>query len=91
MWDAHDFSAVRVFGMLTRIAVHLGPIDRKRLQVIDDDRNSPKKHAWRAKIVLTTANGWARRRSCVWPASARGPFGAGRRGPWRPNYSTTPC
>lgn len=30
-------------------------IDRKRLQAIIDDRNSPQKHVWRARIVLGTA------------------------------------
>jgi transposase len=43
--------------MRTGITVHLNPTDRKRLQVIVDDRNSPQKHVWRARIVLATANG----------------------------------
>ena len=43
--------------MRTAITVHLNPTDRKRLQVIVDDRNSPQKHVWRARIVLATADG----------------------------------
>ena len=43
--------------MRTGITVHLSPTDRKRLRAIVDDRNSPQKHVWRAKIVLATADG----------------------------------
>ena len=43
--------------MRTGIAVHLSPIDRNRLRVIVDDRNSSQKHVWRARIVLATADG----------------------------------
>ena len=43
--------------MRTGITVHLSPTDRKRLQAIVDDRNSPQKHVWRARIVLATADG----------------------------------
>ena len=43
--------------MRNGITVHLNPTDRKRLQVIVDDRNSPQKHVWRARIVLATADG----------------------------------
>ena len=57
MWDSHEFAGVRVFRMRTGITVHLNPTDRKRLQVIVDDRNSPQKHVWRARIVLATADG----------------------------------
>jgi transposase len=35
----------------------LSPTDRKRLLAIVDDRNSPQKHVWRARIVLATAEG----------------------------------
>jgi len=42
--------------MRTGITVHLNPTDRKRLQVIVDDRNSPQKHVWRARIVLAMAD-----------------------------------
>jgi len=48
---------VRVCGVRTGIAVHLSPTDRKRLQAVVDDRNSPQKHVWRARIVLVTADG----------------------------------
>jgi transposase len=43
--------------MRTGITVHLSPTDRNRLQAIVDDRNSPQKHVWRARIVLATADG----------------------------------
>jgi hypothetical protein len=33
------------------------PAERKRLLAILADRNSPQKHAWRARIVLLTAEG----------------------------------
>jgi Homeodomain-like domain-containing protein len=48
---------VRFCGMRTGVAVHLSPTDRKRLRSIVDDRNSLQKHVWRARIVLTTADG----------------------------------
>jgi hypothetical protein len=41
--------------MRTGVTVYLSPTDRKRLQAIVDDRNSPQKHVWRARIVLATA------------------------------------
>jgi hypothetical protein len=43
--------------MRTGVSVHLDPSDRKRVQSIINDRNSPQKHVWRAKIVLATADG----------------------------------
>jgi len=43
--------------MRTGITIHLNPTDRKHLQVIVDDRNSPQKYVWRARIVLATADG----------------------------------
>ena len=43
--------------MRTGVTVHLDPSDRKRVQAIINDRNSPQKHVWRAKIVLLTADG----------------------------------
>ena len=48
---------MRIWGMRTGIAVHVNPTDRERLQVIVEDRNSPQKHVWRARIVLATADG----------------------------------
>ncbi len=43
--------------MRTGVTVQLSPTDHKRLQAIVDDRNSPQKHVWRARIVLLTADG----------------------------------
>ena len=43
--------------MRTGVTFQLSPTDRKRLQAIVDDRNSPQKHVWRARIVLCTADG----------------------------------
>jgi hypothetical protein len=43
--------------MRTGITVHPSQADRKRLRAIVDDRNSPQKHVWRARIVLATAAG----------------------------------
>jgi hypothetical protein len=43
--------------MRTGVVVHLSPTDRKRLRSIVDDRNSLRKHVWRARIVLATADG----------------------------------
>lgn len=39
------------------IEVRLAPGDRERLERVVSDRNSPQKHAWRARIVLMTAEG----------------------------------
>ena len=39
------------------ICLYLGPADRKRLQALLTDRNTPRKVAWRAEIVLATADG----------------------------------
>ena len=41
--------------MRTGITVHLSLTDREPLQAIVNDRNSPQKHVWRARIVLATA------------------------------------
>jgi hypothetical protein len=43
--------------MRTGVTIQLSPTDRKRLRTIVDDRNSPQKHVWRARIVLATADG----------------------------------
>jgi len=45
--------------MRTGVTVQLSPTDRTRLQAMVDNRNSPRKHAWRARIVLCTAAGLA--------------------------------
>ena len=43
--------------MRAGVVVHLSPTDRKRLRSMVDDRNSLRKHIWRARIVMTTADG----------------------------------
>ena len=43
--------------MRTDVTIHLSPHDLRCLQAIVDHRNSPKKHVWRARIVLATADG----------------------------------
>src|SRR4051795_10975869 len=39
------------------ISITLGPSDRRRLEAIVADRNTPQKHVWRAEIVLLSAAG----------------------------------
>ena len=39
------------------ITVEVSAADRVRLEAVVADRNSPQKHAWRAKIILATADG----------------------------------
>src|SRR5262249_57642846 len=36
---------------------HRHPADRRRLQSIIRDRNSPQKHVWRARIIVLSADG----------------------------------
>src|SRR5271168_1427837 len=48
---------MRVCGMRTGITVDVKAADRARLEAIVADRNSPQKHAWRARIVLLTSDG----------------------------------
>jgi transposase len=43
--------------MRTGITVDVSAADRVRLEAIVADRNSPQKHAWRARIVLLTSDG----------------------------------
>src|ERR1700712_3323309 len=43
--------------MRTGITFDVAPADRERLAAIAGDRNSPQKHAWRARIVLLTGKG----------------------------------
>jgi transposase len=43
--------------MRTGVIVNVTPADRERLAAIAVDRNSPQKHAWRARIVLLTSEG----------------------------------
>jgi hypothetical protein len=42
----------------TGISITITPSDRGRLEVLAGDRNSPQKHAWRAAIVLLSADGF---------------------------------
>lgn len=43
--------------MRAGIVVRVSASDRTRLEAIVEDRNSPQKHVWRARIVLLTADG----------------------------------
>src|SRR6266581_555103 len=43
--------------MHERTNIQLSRADRSKLKAVVANRNSPQKHAWRAKIVLLTANG----------------------------------
>jgi transposase len=62
------------------ITVEVSAADRARLRAIAADRNSPQQHAWRAAIILATAEGCGtaeimRRagvsKPCVWRWQAR--------------------
>jgi hypothetical protein len=57
------------------ITVEVSAADRTRLEAIAADRNSRQKHAWRARIVLATADGLGtneivrrtgKSKPCVW-------------------------
>ena len=48
---------MRLCGMRKGITVEVTPADRARLQSIIQDRNSPQKHVWRARIIVLTADG----------------------------------
>ena len=39
------------------ISIEMGAEDRERLAAVVADRNSPQKHVWRARIILSTAEG----------------------------------
>jgi transposase len=61
--------------MRTGITLTVSPADRKRLQAIVKDRNAAQKHAWRAEIVLLSADGvgtndimrqTGKSKTCVW-------------------------
>src|SRR5688500_4127633 len=43
--------------MRTDVEIRLSPEERKRLEAIVASGNSPKKHVWRARIVLLSADG----------------------------------
>src|SRR6266567_1378733 len=44
--------------MHERTNIQLSRADRSKLEAVVANRNSPQKHAWRAKIVLLTADGY---------------------------------
>ena len=48
---------MRVWGMRTGISIDVTAEDRRRLEAVVADRNTPQKHVWRARIVLLTAAG----------------------------------
>ena len=61
--------------MRTGISITLTPADRRRLEAITRDRNAAQKHAWRAAIVLLSAEGvgtveimrrTGKSKTCVW-------------------------
>jgi len=37
--------------------LHVSPADRRRLEAVVADRNSPQKHVWRVKVALAAADG----------------------------------
>src|SRR5208282_3576644 len=66
---------MRVWRMRTGISITLKPPDRRRLNALARDRNSPHKHVWRAEIVLLSADGigtneimrrTGKSKTCVW-------------------------
>lgn len=61
--------------MRSGISISLSPSDRERLDRIRKDRNAAQKHAWRAEIVLLSADGvgtheimrrTSTSKTCVW-------------------------
>jgi transposase len=61
--------------MRAGISIAVTPKDRRRLEAIVRDRNSPQKHVWRARIILLTAKGLGtnaltretgKDKTCVW-------------------------
>ena len=66
---------VRVCGMRAGITITVSSADRDRLGTVIKDRNAAQKHAWRAAIVLLTADGLGtveimrrtgKSKTCVW-------------------------
>src|SRR3954462_3620213 len=43
--------------MRQETAIRVSPADRRRLEAVVADRNSPQKHVWRAKVALAAADG----------------------------------
>jgi transposase len=61
--------------MRSGIFISVSAADRRRLETIVADRNTPQKHVWRARIVLLTADGLGtnaimavtgKSKTCVW-------------------------
>ena len=61
--------------MRTGISIDVTASDRARLEALVRDRNTPQKHAWRAEIVLLSADGLGtveimrrtgKAKTCVW-------------------------
>jgi transposase len=61
--------------MRTGIDFEVSPDDRHRLEAVVRDRNTPQKHAWRAQIIICTADGLGtnaimratgKSKNCVW-------------------------
>jgi transposase len=61
--------------MRTGISIAVSPSDRHRLRALVRDRNAAQKHAWRAEIVLLSADGLGtveimrrtgKSKTCVW-------------------------
>jgi len=48
---------MRVWHMRKDISITLGETDRQRHEALVVDRNTRRKHVWRARIVLLNANG----------------------------------
>src|SRR3954462_9555147 len=61
--------------MRSGVTIALTAVDRRRLSAIVGNRNVPQKHAWRAEIVLLSADGvgtveimrrTGKSKTCVW-------------------------
>ena len=66
---------MRVCAMRAGISITVTPEDRLRLEAVAQDRNSPQKHVWRARIIMLTADGvgtngimaaTGKDKTCVW-------------------------
>jgi len=66
---------MRICGMRTGVSITVTSADRVRLEAVIKDRNAPQKHAWRAAIVLLSAEGvgtnaimrrTGKSKTCVW-------------------------
>ena len=73
--DSQRTGCMRVWRMRTGISITLKPADRRRLEALARDRNTPQKHVWRAEIVLLSADGvgtneimrrTGKSKTCVW-------------------------